>query len=131
MNKSSLTFLSKLSVIILCILGLTELALALWTVFDNRYKSLAFNLADVGYIVRKNKQKKNIYMFLFIDSFIGSMDIKIFIIMFICFIDYNISYVFNFNMGFMFSTCIFIYCINNDCSHSYWRIYYIDTYIYE
>jgi len=58
MNKSTLTFWSKLSVIILCILGLTELGLALWTVFDNRYKSLAFSLADVGYIVSKNKQKK-------------------------------------------------------------------------
>jgi len=66
MNKSTLTFWSKLSVIILCILGLTELGLALWTVFDNRYKSLAFNLADVGYIVRKNKQKKKyIYVFVY------------------------------------------------------------------
>ena len=51
MNKSTLQFCSKLSVIILCILGLTELGLALWTVLDNRYKSLAYNLADVGYIV--------------------------------------------------------------------------------
>ena len=51
MNKSMLKFLSKSAVIILCILGLTELGLAMWTVFDNRYKSLAYNLADVGYIV--------------------------------------------------------------------------------
>lgn len=53
MKKTTFKFLSKISVIILCILGLTELGLALWTIFDNRYKSLAYNLADVGYIVNK------------------------------------------------------------------------------
>jgi hypothetical protein len=53
MKKSSLKFLSKLSVVILCILGLAELALALWTVFDTQYRILAYNLADVGYIVSK------------------------------------------------------------------------------
>ncbi len=51
MNKSILKFTSKLAVIILGILGLIELGLALWTVLDDRYKSLAYNLADVGYIV--------------------------------------------------------------------------------
>jgi hypothetical protein len=55
MNKSTLQYISKLSVIILCIIGLAELALALWSVFDDRYKVLAYNLADVGYIVSKNK----------------------------------------------------------------------------
>jgi hypothetical protein len=61
MNKSTLQFLSKLCVIILCIIGLAELALALWTVLDDRYRSLAYNLADVGYIVstKKNLRKKN------------------------------------------------------------------------
>lgn len=51
MNKSMLTFLSKLSVIILCILGVVELGFALWSVLDQRYKTLAYTLADVGYIV--------------------------------------------------------------------------------
>jgi len=51
MNTSAFKFFSKLSVIILCILGLAELGLALWTVLDNQYKILAYNLADVGYIV--------------------------------------------------------------------------------
>jgi hypothetical protein len=55
MNKSTLQFLSKLCVIILCIIGLAELALALWTVLDDRYRSLAYNLADVGYIVSTKK----------------------------------------------------------------------------
>lgn len=50
MNKSSLQAFSRISVSILCLLGLTELALALWTIFDSRYRSLAYNLADVGYI---------------------------------------------------------------------------------
>ncbi len=51
MNKSTLQCISKLSVIILLIIGLAELGLALWTVFDDRYKILAYYLADVGYIV--------------------------------------------------------------------------------
>jgi hypothetical protein len=34
-------------------------------------------------------------------------------------------------LGFMFSTYFFIYCINNDCFYSYWRIYHFDTYIYQ
>ncbi len=51
MHKSTLKILSKLSLITLCILGLIELGLALWTVFDRRYRSLAYTLADVGYIV--------------------------------------------------------------------------------
>lgn len=53
MEKKTFKFLSKISVIILCVLGLIELGLALWTIFDNRYKILAYNLADVGYIVSK------------------------------------------------------------------------------
>ena len=52
MNKSTLQTLSKLSVLVLIVIGLAELALALWTVFDDRYRSLAYNLSDVGYIVR-------------------------------------------------------------------------------
>jgi uncharacterized SAM-binding protein YcdF (DUF218 family) len=58
MNKPMFKFISKLAVVILVILGLLELGLALWTVLENRYKSLAYNLADVGYIVSfgwKNK----------------------------------------------------------------------------
>jgi hypothetical protein len=51
MNKSMFKFISKLAVLVLCILGLIELGLALWTVLEGRYKSLAYNLADVGYIV--------------------------------------------------------------------------------
>ncbi|CAF4802471.1 unnamed protein product [Rotaria sp. Silwood1] len=50
MNKSMLTFLSKLSIVLLCILGLTELAFALWSVLDQRYKTLAYSLADIGYM---------------------------------------------------------------------------------
>ena len=52
MTKGTLNFLSRLAIIILCAIALTELALALWTVLENRYKSLAYSLADVGYIVR-------------------------------------------------------------------------------
>jgi len=61
MNKSIFKITSKLAVIILFIIGLTELGLALWTVLDNRYKCLAYNLADVGYIVSFyfNKKKEN------------------------------------------------------------------------
>jgi uncharacterized SAM-binding protein YcdF (DUF218 family) len=51
MNKIMFKFISKLAVVVLLILGLIELGLALWTVLENRYKSLAYNLADVGYIV--------------------------------------------------------------------------------
>jgi uncharacterized membrane protein YwaF len=51
MNKSRFKFISKLAVIVLFIVGLIELGLAMWTVLENRYKSLAYNLADVGYIV--------------------------------------------------------------------------------
>jgi hypothetical protein len=51
MNKSTLRFISKLAVVILFIIGLIELGIALWTVLDYRYKSLAYSLADVGYIV--------------------------------------------------------------------------------
>lgn len=51
MNKSMFKFISKLAVIILCIVGLAELGLAMWTVIEDRYKSLAYNLADVGFIV--------------------------------------------------------------------------------
>ncbi|CAF0933800.1 unnamed protein product [Didymodactylos carnosus] len=50
MNKRMILFLNKLTVIFLCILGLTELSLALWTVLENRYKTLAYTLSDVGYI---------------------------------------------------------------------------------
>ncbi|CAF4084322.1 unnamed protein product [Adineta steineri] len=50
MDKSTLKLSSKIAVFILCILGLIELALALWTVLDKRYRTLAYNLADVGYI---------------------------------------------------------------------------------
>ena len=52
MSKGTLSFLSKVAILILCAIALTELALALWTVLENRYKSLAYSLADVGYIVR-------------------------------------------------------------------------------
>ena len=58
MNKSTLQYISKLSVIILLIIGLAELGLALWTVFDERYKILAYNLADIGYIVSNKHEKK-------------------------------------------------------------------------
>jgi hypothetical protein len=51
MNKVMLKFLSKCALVILCILGLIELALALWTILESRYKNLAYNLADVGFIV--------------------------------------------------------------------------------
>lgn len=51
MNKSMFKFLSKLAIVILCILGLIELGLALWTILEDRYKSLAYTLSDVGYIV--------------------------------------------------------------------------------
>ncbi|CAF2066762.1 unnamed protein product [Rotaria magnacalcarata] len=50
MSKSTLTFASKLFIILLCILGLIELGFALWTLLDQRYKTLAYDLADVGYI---------------------------------------------------------------------------------
>ncbi|CAF0937049.1 unnamed protein product [Adineta steineri] len=50
MNQSMLKFISKLALVILCILGLIELGLAIWTVLEDQYKSLAYNLADVGYI---------------------------------------------------------------------------------
>jgi hypothetical protein len=53
MNKSTLKFISRLAIFILCIIGLLELALALWTVCDRGYRSLAYNLANVGYIVSK------------------------------------------------------------------------------
>lgn len=55
MNKSNLQILSRVSVGILILIGLAELALAMWTVFDDRYKSLAYHLADVGYIVSRRK----------------------------------------------------------------------------
>jgi hypothetical protein len=51
MNKPMFKFISKLAVVILCILGLIELGLALWTAIEGRYRSLAYTLADVGYIV--------------------------------------------------------------------------------
>ena len=60
MSKSTLTFVSKLFIILLCILGLIELGFALWTVLDQRYKTLAYNLADVGYIVSIDTCKKKI-----------------------------------------------------------------------
>ncbi|UJR37424.1 hypothetical protein I4U23_030127 [Adineta vaga] len=50
MNKSMFQLLSRLALVILCTLGLIELGLALWTVLEDRYKSLGYNLADVGYI---------------------------------------------------------------------------------
>lgn len=64
MNKSSLRTLSKISVVVLILIGLAALALALWTVFDDRYRSLAYNLADVGYIVSND----NLYTFFLIIS---------------------------------------------------------------
>ena len=51
MNKSIFTFTSRIAVVILGIIGLIEFGLALWTILDERYKTLAYNLADVGYIV--------------------------------------------------------------------------------
>lgn len=51
MNKSQLQFLSKCSVIVLCIIGLIEFGFGLWSVVDQRYKTLAYTLVDVGYIV--------------------------------------------------------------------------------
>jgi hypothetical protein len=66
MNKSILKYTSRLAVIILFILGLIELGIALWTVLDNRYKALAYNLADVGYIVSDISIKlKTRFLFLF------------------------------------------------------------------
>ncbi|CAF0897007.1 unnamed protein product [Adineta ricciae] len=50
MSKSTFKFCSKLAVLLLCVLGFIELGLALWTVLDPRYRSLAYNLADVGYM---------------------------------------------------------------------------------
>jgi uncharacterized SAM-binding protein YcdF (DUF218 family) len=64
MNKSMFKFTSKLAVIILFILGLIELGIALWTVLDTRYKCLAYNLADVGYIVSFYFDKKIKLLFL-------------------------------------------------------------------
>jgi hypothetical protein len=57
MSNSTLKCLSRLSIFILFIIGLIELGLALWTVVDYRYKSLAYILADVGYIVSIYKIK--------------------------------------------------------------------------
>ena len=51
MSKSTFKFCSKLALLLLCVLGFIELGLALWTVLDPRYRSLAYNLADVGYMV--------------------------------------------------------------------------------
>lgn len=51
MNKTIFKLTSNIAVTILVIVALIELALALWTVLENRYKTLGYNLADVGYIV--------------------------------------------------------------------------------
>ncbi|CAF0903615.1 unnamed protein product [Rotaria sordida] len=50
MNISIFKFINKLALVILCIIGIIELTLAFWTVLDHRYKVLAYNLADVGFI---------------------------------------------------------------------------------
>ncbi|CAF2487436.1 unnamed protein product [Rotaria sp. Silwood2] len=50
MNIPMFKFINKLALITLCIIGLIELGLALWTVVENHYKVLAYNLADVGFI---------------------------------------------------------------------------------
>ena len=57
MSKSTLKILSQFAVIILTLLALVELALAIWTVAEHRYKSLAYSLADVGYIVRRRRRE--------------------------------------------------------------------------
>ena len=125
MNKSMLQFVNKLALVILCIIGLIEFVLALWTILEDRYKSLAYNLADVGYIV-------SFIYFAFIEETyidfyqIGSMDIAICIDVFVGVIDYNLSHVFNFNLGFIFSTCIYIHCDNDGGFGSYCRIDYIN-----
>ena len=51
MNQSMFKCLSQCAILVLALLALVELALAIWTVVEPRYKSLAYNLADVGYIV--------------------------------------------------------------------------------
>ncbi|CAF4549875.1 unnamed protein product [Rotaria sp. Silwood1] len=50
MSISMFKFINKLALIILCIIGLIELGLAMWTVLENHYKTLAYNLADAGFI---------------------------------------------------------------------------------
>lgn len=59
MNKATLKILSQFAVVILTLLALVELALAIWTVAEHRYKSLAYSLADVGYIVRRRRRESS------------------------------------------------------------------------
>ena len=48
------------------------------------------------------------------------MDIKILVIMFLCFIICNINHVFDPFVGSVFGTYIDIYCNDNDASDYYW-----------
>ncbi|CAF3708230.1 unnamed protein product [Rotaria socialis] len=50
MNTSMFKLVNRFALIILCVIGLIEFGLGIWTVLENRYKILAYNLADVGYI---------------------------------------------------------------------------------
>lgn len=52
------SLINKFALIILSVIGLIELGLAVWSVVNDRYKVLAYNLSDVGYIVSKIKHKK-------------------------------------------------------------------------
>lgn len=73
MNQSMFKCLCQCAILILALLALVELALAIWTVVEPRYKSLAYNLADVGYIVsspmNSSIDRLNIFLFFRICGF--------------------------------------------------------------
>ncbi|CAF4509494.1 unnamed protein product, partial [Rotaria magnacalcarata] len=50
MNTSMFKLANRFALIVLCVISLIELAIGMWTVLESRYKILAYNLADVGYI---------------------------------------------------------------------------------
>ena len=62
MNKAMLKCSSRVAIVLLCVLGLIELGLALWTVLEDRYKSLAYSLADVGYIVSIGFEAREVHV---------------------------------------------------------------------
>lgn len=119
-NKATLKFTSQIAIIILFFLALTELALAIWTVADDRYKSLAYSLSDVGYIVSEEKNLFDISVSRTFSSFIGSMDIEIFVLVLICQLHHNLSDVFNSYLGSLFSTSFPVHCHNHVNVYLHW-----------
>ena len=123
---------SRVAIILLFILGLIELGLALWTVLEDRYKSLAYSLADVGYLVSIALGARKVH--LNGDASLpclGSVGFTIPIDVSFRLVNYYSSDVFNFDLGPLLGSRVSVHRLDDACICGHCRVRHRSDCIYE